>query len=65
MKEYVLHFPGGAEVRLDNSYHDACFNVGDKVVLQGEKAIWVVAGVQHQVRGGIYMMTNVILEESE
>lgn len=47
----VFHFPDGSQNHwVNTSYCDAQFNIGEKVVIEGEQQVFIVADVQNQFR---------------
>jgi len=48
----TFHFPEGFDDGhwLDTSYCDTQFNVGEKIIIEGEPQIFVVVDVQNQFR---------------
>lgn len=45
----VFHFPDGTTNHwVNTSYCDAQFNIGEKVVIEGESQVFVVVDVQNQ-----------------
>ena len=67
-----FHFPRGfEEVWIDTSYCDAQFNIGEKIIIEGEQTYFIVTDIQNQFRrmeeneagGSLKMiMRNVILD---
>ena len=48
-----FHFPEGHnQVWVDTSYCDAQFNIGEKIVIEGEPTVFVVTDIQNPVFAG-------------
>ena len=70
-----FHFPEGFDSGwVDTSYCDAQFNIGEKIIIEGEETYFVVTDIQNQFKrdpsaaGGqalTMIMRNVILEVYE
>jgi len=72
----TFHFPEGTndEHWIDTSYCDAQFNIGEKIIIEGEPQVFVVVDIQNQFRrmerneagqALKMIMRNVILERFE
>ena len=66
----VFHFPDGSQSYwVNTSYCDAQFNIGEKIVIEGDQQVFIVADIQNQFRripngAGVelkMMMRNVML----
>lgn len=72
MIKNVLHFPGNESGHwLDPTYSDSTFNIGEKVIIEGDPRVFIVVDVQTQLRREdrneagqalTIIMRNVILE---